>query len=311
MLFDGMTVLLGRGVEGETEDLLAANGAATTATYNERVTMAVVPGNGGDAPAAAAKHEWHRSIAAFKRVRGQQLPVMRAPWVAASVAAGQRLDVTAANTAAYSAYNPTFLRGVTVCTTQLDAHLRGNVRDAAYFFGGMYDAELTASTTVVVVPTGVVSAKMTAAREHAIPCEPMRWLQGCIDQTRLLPFSRQNANDMAIGMLQDLLAVPAARAPRNDNNTTPAKGGIGAAASPVSTRPSRTSQLLTFLSPISQAMSSPRRGTATLRITSLPTSPNDDAVDRKRARPTTSGDDSSEGPITRGRAAQLSAQKKR
>jgi hypothetical protein len=142
----------------------------------------------------------------FQTIRSAEVPVVSSLWVVHSVKQGRLHAVHAP----YALYDPRFLRGVVVTTTQLPMVARYNVRDAVQYYGGRYSPALTSDTTLLI-HDGVSSKKLAAAIEAGVQVESLEWLQRGLDRGYLLAPSSPHAADLALLLLDELICLLPAR----------------------------------------------------------------------------------------------------
>lgn len=150
--------------------LIAACGGRVVSSLEMSVTLGLVVGE------RRGKLDW------VARLRGLRVPILRASWVRASVAAGRMLPMRHP----HAEHDPELFAFLHFTTTMLPADVKARAVAAIQFFGGTYSPHLTTATSVLLYADGGVtrSEKWWHAQECAIPCVPVSWLQRCISTGR-------------------------------------------------------------------------------------------------------------------------------
>jgi len=151
--------------------------------------------------------------------RRSRVAIVYPAWVTDSVTLGGCIPYSSTS---HTIFNPKMFLGIHVTTTQLPPFMRQNIAAAVTFFGGQYSPRLAPNTTLLIT-NGALSSKFDEARANGVRCEPVAWLQRCVDRGLLCPFTSPHAAEIGLEMLGELLGFSETCQEQPSNSILPLK----------------------------------------------------------------------------------------
>ncbi len=142
--------------------------------------------------------------------RQRQIPVVSSAWLTESVQLGAPVPLSSARS---TLFHPHMFLGIVATSSQLEWHVKCNVRAALEFFGGAYRRDFTEDCNLVISDMAGLAGstdtyadaadplarcrtppKLQVARERRVRCESVAWLQRCVDRGVLCAFTQHPDN---------------------------------------------------------------------------------------------------------------------